>query len=74
MELSSSMIKKVLLFSQTKYFLIFREMESSKKTSYISGKNFPSWRNKKKPTLKKFLIFQEIELSSPKLEKLLYFL
>ena len=27
----------------------------------------------KKPTLKKFLIFQEMELSSPKLKKLLYF-
>ena len=42
-----------------------------KKTSYISGGNFPSSKNKKN-TLKKFLIFREMELSSLKLKKLLY--
>ena len=32
-------------------------MELFKRTSYISGENFPSSKNKKKPNLKKFLIF-----------------
>ena len=38
--------------------------------SHVS--NFLSLKNKK-PTLAKFLIFQEMELSSPKLKKLLIF-
>ena len=41
------------------------------KTSYVSGSNFPSSKKKKKKkkknTLKKLLIFREIELSSPKM-------
>ena len=34
---------------------------------------FRTQKMKKKPTLKKFIIFQEIELSSTKLKKLLIF-
>ena len=34
--------------------------------SYISGSNFPGSKNEKKNTLKNFLIFQEMELSSSK--------
>ena len=45
MELSSAKIKKVLIFSQKKKLLIFREMELFKKPSYISGGNFPSSNN-----------------------------
>ena len=41
-------------------------MELLKKTPYISGGNFQSLQNKRKPTLKTFLIFWEMELSSPK--------
>ena len=68
-------IMKFLLFSQKKAFLIFRETKTPKKiflfqkTSHISGSNFPS----SKSTLKKYLILQEIELSSPKLIKLITF-
>ena len=73
MELSNPKIKKVLIFSlKKKAFLMFWEMELSKKTSYISGKNFLSLQIKG-PTLKKFLVFHEMEISSPKLKKLLYF-
>ena len=61
MELSGSNIKKFLIFSQKKAFLIFRETETPKKflifqemeLSYISRSGNP----------KKFLIFQEMELS-----------
>ena len=42
-------------------------------TFYISGSKFPSSKNRKKNTLKKFLIIREIGLSSPKLKKLLIF-
>ena len=51
---------------------MFWEMELSKKTSYISGKNFLSLQIKG-PTLKKFIVFHEMKISSPKLKKLLYF-
>ena len=37
-------------------------MELFKKTSYISGENFLSLKNKKKNTLRKLLTFQETEL------------
>ena len=53
MEFSSPKIKKFLIFSQEKAFLIFREMELFLKT-YISGGDFPRLKNKKH-TLKKFL-------------------
>ena len=47
-------------------------MELFKKTSYILVLKFLSSKNKKKPTLKKFLILPEMELSRPKLKKFLY--
>ena len=46
MEFSSPKIKKFLIFSQEKAFLIFREMELFLKT-YISGGDFPRLKNKK---------------------------
>ena len=49
MELSSHKIKKFLIFSQKKAFLMFWEMELFKKTSYISGGNFTCSKNKKNP-------------------------
>ena len=66
MELSCSNIKKFLIFSQKKAFLVFRETESPKKLfifhetklSYISGnKTFRGRKIKKKSTLKKCRIF-----------------
>ena len=45
---------------------------SSPKTKKKTGGNFPSSKHKK-PTLKEFLIFQEMALSSPKLKTLLVF-
>ena len=77
MDLSCSNIKKFLIFSQKKAFLIFPETETPKKIiifqekelSYISANGNPkkphSSKNKKNPTLKKFLIFREMELYSP---------
>ena len=47
MELSSPKIKKYLKFSHKKAFLVFQEMKPPKKTSYISGGNFPSLKIKK---------------------------
>ena len=40
MELSSSNIKKFLIFSQKKTFLIFRETETPKKSFYFRKWNF----------------------------------
>ena len=80
MELSDPKIKIFLIFSQKKAFLIFRQkvfflyfrkLNFFLKT-YISEENFLSSKYKK-PTLKKFLIFQEMEPSSPKLKKFLIF-
>ena len=45
----SPKIKKVLIFSHKKAFLIFQEMELFKKTFYISGGNFLSSKNIKNP-------------------------
>ena len=81
MELSSSNIKKFLTLSEEKAVHIFQETRSPKKflifqkteLSYISGSNFPSSKKRKKPTLKKRLIFQEMKLFSLKLKKLLIF-
>ena len=71
MEFSSLKIKKIPIFSQKEAFLMFCEMKLFKKTSYISGEN--SLSSKNKPTVKIFFIFQEMELSSPKCEKFSYF-
>ena len=80
MKLSDYNIKKFLTFSQKKAFLIFEETETPKKfpifqkteLSYISGngnsKKLLIFQERtfrvKKSILKKFLIFQEMELSS----------
>ena len=70
MELSSSNIKKFLIFSQKKAFLIFREMElpyilgneNPEKIPYISGNGTFLYFGKRKPR-KNIFIFQETELS-----------
>ena len=46
--------KKIVIFSEKKAFLIFRETELFKKSSLISGENFPSSKNKKNPLWKNF--------------------
>ena len=58
--------KKVLIFSQKKVFLIFwvTELFSPKIKKFQEG-TFRAWKIKKS-TLKRFLTFQEIGLSSPK--------
>ena len=63
MELSSSNIKKFLIFSQQKSFLIFQETETLKNLLYFRN-NFPSPKNEKNP-----LIFREMELPSSKVKK-----
>ena len=92
MELSGLNIKKFVIFSQKKSFLIFRELETTKNSLYFRKRNFlifqetetlknllyfrrefSSQKNKKKNTLKMFLIFRKMEFSSPKLKKLLLF-
>ena len=55
MELSDPNIKKFLIFSQKKTFLIFKETKNPEKIlalqetelTYISGNNFPSSKNEK---------------------------
>ena len=47
--LKKEKIKKFVIFSEKKAFLIFRETELFKKSSFISGENFPSLKNKKNP-------------------------
>ena len=72
MELSRPKIKKVLIFSQKKLFLYFGKWSFFKKTSNISGGNFLSSENKKKPTLRKLSYFGKMELFSPNLKKVLF--
>ena len=73
--------KKFLTFSQKIVFLIFQEMETPKKIPYIPGNRIflifqepelselEKWKN----LLWKNLYSQEMELSRPKLKKLLIF-
>ena len=79
MELSGSSIEKVIIFS---YILgnenppkIFRENETLKIFLYFGKWNFyaQTQNMKKKITPKKFLIFQEMELSDSKIKKFLIF-
>ena len=58
MELSSSNIKRFLIFSQKKAFLIFRETDTPKKFFIFQETESSN------PKLKKLLIFQE-ELPKP---------
>ena len=57
------------IFSK-KDFLIFRETELFLKTSYISGGNFPSKKNKRNPLRKIFLYFQKFRTKSFLLDSL----
>ena len=61
MELSSSEIKKILIFCQKKPFFVLRQMEPPKKISHILGENFPSSKKIKKVYPRKFLIVWKIE-------------
>ena len=73
MELSSPTIKNPLIFLQIKK-LFFRKWNFLKNFLYFPKRgNFPDSENKKS-TLKKFILFWEMELSSLKLKKLIYFL
>ena len=56
MQFFGSNIKKFLIFSEKKAFLIFQE------TSYISGSNFPNSKYEKKPLLKGCLYFEKWNL------------
>ena len=58
MELSYSNFKKLLVFSQKKAFLIFRETKAPKKFLVLSRESFSGNGNPKQ-----FFIFQETELS-----------
>ena len=63
--------KRYLCFIKKRFSDILGNWTFKWQAQKISGENFPSW--KKHHALKKFLIFWEMELSCPKLEKLLYF-
>ena len=75
-------LKKFLIFSQKKLilyfgkrnFLIFYGIELSSSTNKkLQERTFRAQKIKKKPTLKKFLIFWKMELCSPKIKKVLMF-
>ena len=73
MELSSSNIKKILIFSQKKAFLILSKTESCtfqskhEKKNNPPGENFLYFRKQKtRKNLLMFLIFWEMEVLSPK--------
>ena len=76
MELSGLELKNFLHFIKRKLFLYFGKRKPEKRAYildngtflYFRKRNFPSSKNKK-TTLKKFLILQEMELSSLKLKK-----
>ena len=63
MELFNFNIKRFIIFSQNKAFLIFRESETQQKffvfqetkLSYILERNFRSWKNKRIYSEKNFL-------------------
>ena len=71
MELFSPKIKKVLIFSQKKAFLIFREIKLFNKTSYISRGNF--WALKKKKNTEKISYISWNGTSSPRIINFLIF-
>ena len=81
MKLYSSKMKKFLKFFQRKLFLYFRKRKPRKNSLYFRKRNFlifeevtfQDQKNFKKNTLKKLFIFQEMQLGSPKLRKLLIF-
>ena len=84
MKLSSFDIKNLLIFWETKtskkFLTFYQEMKTSQTNFYISGNESPkkllifqevTSRKMKKPTLKMFVILQEIELSISKPRRLL---
>ena len=81
MKLYSSKIKKFLKFFQRKLFLYFRKRKPRKNSLYFRKQNFlifqeatfQDQKNFLKNTLKKLFIFQEMQLGSPKLRKLIIF-
>ena len=78
MELANSNIKKFLIFSQKKAFLYFGRQKHRKKSLYFRKRKFFIFQENGNPinvtfqapkikkiyNLEKFLIFQEMELSS----------
>ena len=58
MELFPSNIKKLFIFQEAELSHILQETETLK-TSYISGSNFSSSKNKKKSTRENFLYFRK---------------
>ena len=68
MELFIPKIKNFLIFSQKNFPYIWEMERSSPKIKKFQEL---SELKRKKPALKRFLIFWEMELSSPKLKKLL---
>ena len=87
MKLFGSNIKKFLIFSQKKDFLIFRETKTSinylhfrkrnffitQQTSYISRSNDPSSKNKKTHSEKMSYISGKWKVLAPNFKNLLYF-
>ena len=87
MKLFGSNIKKFLIFSQKKDFLIFRETKTSinylhfrkrnffiiQQTSYISRSNGPSSKNKKTHSEKMSYISGKWKVLAPNFKNLLYF-
>ena len=71
MELSSPKIKKVLIFSQKKLFLYFRKWNFPALRIKYFRRELSDLEKQKKNLSEKFLIFQETELCSLKLKKLL---
>ena len=58
-ELFSPEINKVLIFSQKTFFLYFRKWSCLKKTSYISGRNLQASKIKKNTQKKLIAFFQK---------------
>ena len=70
-KLSGPKIKKFLIFSQKKAFLLFSEVESSKKLLIFQGRTSKLEKQQKKNSLKKFLMFRERKLFSHKIRNFL---
>ena len=69
-KISGPKIKKFLIFSQKKAFLLFSEVESSKKLLIFQGRT-SKLEKQKKNSLKKFLMFRKRKLFSHKIRNFL---
>ena len=67
MELSNFNIKKVLIFSQKKAFLIFRETE--KPTNFLMFQETESFHISGNGNPRKLLIFQEVTFQAQQIKK-----